>query len=200
MSGRLRARWPVVCAGSSAGSVLALWLHARCTCQVVIGGRPEALWLHALHCVRTEYSCHGAGRQAPRPALPAPHLPAFDVPPCSWHSLKKLSLENGDDADVVREALAWQMHRRAAAPGHTYSLYPELAAGTPYPVNVASFVAITVHLLELVNVTAVDGSVSISWQETSEFQGVYVSVEDMDKQALRNKKLWLDRWGAHEPA
>jgi hypothetical protein len=32
----------------------------------------------------------------------------------SWHGLKKLSLENGDDQDVVSEGLAWQIERFAS--------------------------------------------------------------------------------------
>ncbi|MBC8328909.1 MAG: CotH kinase family protein [Planctomycetes bacterium] len=38
-----------------------------------------------------------------------------------WHDLKKLSLENGDDEDVVTEGLAWALHRMATAPeGYSY--------------------------------------------------------------------------------
>ncbi|MCK4660924.1 MAG: lamin tail domain-containing protein [Phycisphaerae bacterium] len=32
----------------------------------------------------------------------------------SWHDLRKLSLENGDDQDVVSEGFAWQLHRLAS--------------------------------------------------------------------------------------
>jgi hypothetical protein len=32
----------------------------------------------------------------------------------SWHGLKKLSLENGDDQDVVSEGLAWRIERLAS--------------------------------------------------------------------------------------
>lgn len=42
-----------------------------------------------------------------------------------WHGVKKLSLENGFDADVISEGLAWHLHRRAETlpadnyqPGH----------------------------------------------------------------------------------
>lgn len=39
-----------------------------------------------------------------------------------WHDLKKLSLENGDDEDVLTEGLAWNLHRMAASPqGYSYS-------------------------------------------------------------------------------
>jgi hypothetical protein len=38
-----------------------------------------------------------------------------------WHGVKKLSLENGFDADVVSEGLAWYLHRQAATlPGDKY--------------------------------------------------------------------------------
>ncbi len=38
-----------------------------------------------------------------------------------WHDLKKLSLENGDDEDVVTEGLAWALHRMASGPeGYGY--------------------------------------------------------------------------------
>jgi hypothetical protein len=38
-----------------------------------------------------------------------------------WHGVKKLSLENGFDADVVSEGLAWYLHRQAATlPGDNY--------------------------------------------------------------------------------
>ncbi len=33
----------------------------------------------------------------------------------TWHDLKKLSLENGDDQDVVTEGLSWYVHRLDAA-------------------------------------------------------------------------------------
>jgi hypothetical protein len=39
----------------------------------------------------------------------------------TWHGLHKLSLENGDDQDVVAEGLAWYCHRLASGPlGYGY--------------------------------------------------------------------------------
>lgn len=39
----------------------------------------------------------------------------------TWHDLKKLSLENGDDENVVSEGVAWAMHALAFAPeGYPY--------------------------------------------------------------------------------
>ena len=38
-----------------------------------------------------------------------------------WYDLKKLSLENGDDEDVVTEGLGWALHRMATGPvGYEY--------------------------------------------------------------------------------
>ena len=41
-----------------------------------------------------------------------------------WHSLNKLSLENGDDQDIVAEGLACNLHRMASVPeGYGYDAY-----------------------------------------------------------------------------
>jgi hypothetical protein len=74
-----------------------------------------------------------------------------------WNSLTKLSLENGDDADVVSEGLSWYMHRAAAGNMPNYS--PGMAAWTTLSINGAS-------------------------------QGVYLNVEQPNKQFLRNRSLW----------
>lgn len=38
-----------------------------------------------------------------------------------WYDLKKLSLENGDDEDVVTEGMAWELHRMGTGPvGYDY--------------------------------------------------------------------------------
>lgn len=92
----------------------------------------------------------------------------------SWHGLKKLSLENGDDQDVVTEGLAWAMHRLAAAdPRYHYD----------------GGLAAWVHLI----INGVD-------------TGVYVNVEQRDKQFLRNRGLYTsgETWlwkvsGVHSP-
>ena len=52
----------------------------------------------------------------------------------TWHGLKKLSLENGDDEDVVTEGLAWAMHEMAYAP-EGYSYQPGLANWATLMVN-----------------------------------------------------------------
>lgn len=51
-----------------------------------------------------------------------------------WHGLKKLSLENGDDEDVVTEGVAWGLHRLANGP-----------AGYPYQVGLANWATLTIN-------------------------------------------------------
>jgi hypothetical protein len=52
----------------------------------------------------------------------------------TWHGVKKLSLENGFDTDVISEGLAWYMHRVAATlPGDDYA--PALASWVNVKVN-----------------------------------------------------------------
>jgi hypothetical protein len=73
-----------------------------------------------------------------------------------WNSLNKLSLENGDDQDVVSEGFAWYMHR--------------VASGLPsYSPGLASWTTVTIN---------------------GQSQGIYLNVEQVDKQFLRNRGLW----------
>ena len=51
-----------------------------------------------------------------------------------WHGVKKLSLENGYDADAVTEGLAWFLHRQAAGAGAT-GYKPPLASWVNVTVN-----------------------------------------------------------------
>jgi hypothetical protein len=51
-----------------------------------------------------------------------------------WHGVKKLSLENGYDADAVTEGLAWFLHRQAAGTGPA-GYKPPLAAWVNVSVN-----------------------------------------------------------------
>ncbi|MEN8129933.1 MAG: CotH kinase family protein [Pseudomonadota bacterium] len=75
-----------------------------------------------------------------------------------WNGVKKLSLENGDDVDVVAEGFAWYLNRvAAAAPDSGYN--PGLAAWVKLVVN-------------------------------GESLGVYVNVEQPDKQFLKNRGLY----------
>lgn len=75
-----------------------------------------------------------------------------------WNNLIKLSLENGDDVDVVAEGFAWYVHRQAAQ-----------ASGSGYNPGMASWVTLKVN---------------------GEYQGVYVNVEQPDKQFLKNRGLY----------
>ncbi len=79
-----------------------------------------------------------------------------------WHDLKKLSLENGDDQDVVSEGLAWYLHRVASGPeGYDYE----------YPAALASWVVLYINDVNT---------------------GVYVSVEQRDKRFLQNRGLYTE--------
>jgi len=51
-----------------------------------------------------------------------------------WYDLKKLSLENGDDEDVVTEGLAWALHRMATGP-----------IGYDYQAGLANWVTVTIN-------------------------------------------------------
>jgi hypothetical protein len=51
-----------------------------------------------------------------------------------WHGLKKLSLENGDDEDVVTEGVAWGLHRLAID-----------SAGYHYPVGLANWATLVIN-------------------------------------------------------
>ena len=51
-----------------------------------------------------------------------------------WHGVKKLSLENGYDADAVTEGLAWFLHRQASGTGAT-GYKPPLASWVNVTVN-----------------------------------------------------------------
>jgi hypothetical protein len=52
----------------------------------------------------------------------------------TWHDLKKLSLENGDDQDVVSEGYAWQIQRLASG-----------ATGYGYPAGHGSWVTLAIN-------------------------------------------------------
>jgi hypothetical protein len=98
-----------------------------------------------------------------------------------WHGLKKLSLENGDDMDVVRENLAWYLHRIGS--DSTLGVYP--VGHTP---GLANWATLTAHVVTCPACAPFD----FSGPETIEPQGVYVNVEQPDKQFLKNRNLWID--------
>ncbi len=81
-----------------------------------------------------------------------------------WCNLKSLSLENGDDNNVVAEGFAWFLHRQAA----NLSYKPGLAAWT----------RLTMH------VVGEDGVIDVRPQ------GVYLNVELPDKRFLQNRGMW----------
>lgn len=97
--------------------------------------------------------------------------------PCvkSWHGMKKLSLESGDDINVVTEGFAWYLHRLASEdPAFDYT--PGLAA----------------WIRLFITKTRADGS-----KVETFYNGVFVNVERRDKQFLKNHGLWAgsdDTW------
>jgi hypothetical protein len=84
-----------------------------------------------------------------------------------WANIKSLSLENGDDQDVVSEGLAWFLHRQAWSEDYK----PGLAAWT----------TLTMH------VVGEDGMIE------ARPQGVYLNVELPDKRFLQNRGLWTSK-------
>jgi spore coat protein CotH len=78
----------------------------------------------------------------------------------SWRGLLKLSLENGSDTDPVSEGLAWNLHEMATGDGYY---------GANHHPGLASWVKVYVN---------------------GEYLGVYVSVEQRDKQFLRNRGIF----------
>ena len=95
-----------------------------------------------------------------------------------WRGLLKLSLETGSgsfgapfkpgDFDVVREGLAWAVHRFASGPeGYAYSTVDESPAASA--AACAAWVRLNVN---------------------GRYVGVYVNAEQRDKQFLKNRGLW----------
>ncbi len=83
-----------------------------------------------------------------------------------WHGLKKLSLENGDDEDVISEGIAANLHRLASGPqGYNY----------PWACWYANWVKLYVN---------------------GEYRGVYVNNEQYDKPFMANRGLyvWHKTW------
>lgn len=87
----------------------------------------------------------------------------------TWNGLKSLSLENGDDQDVVREGLSWQLHVLAATRAEHL---PSLAA----------WANLALHL------TGTDASGNPT--ERLSPQGIYVNVELPDRRFLERRGLW----------
>jgi hypothetical protein len=104
----------------------------------------------------------------------------FSNPTCveKWHGMKKLSLESGDDMNVITEGVAWYLHRLAS---EEVDYTPGLAAW------------IELHIT-LTNGNDADGQ---PIADSTFYNGVFVNVEQHDKQFLKNHGLWQggdDTW------
>jgi hypothetical protein len=103
--------------------------------------------------------------------------------PARFFDVKTFSLENGDDADVVREGLAWYLHR--------------LAASDNYKPGLAAWALLTLHLER--DSLADDGTIAVDPHTGAPLvaidtvpQGVYVNVEMPDKHFLRHRGMWTE--------
>lgn len=76
-----------------------------------------------------------------------------------WRGVVKLSLENGDDQDVVSEGFAWHLHRLASGPE---------GYGHEHPSALAAWVNLTINGVNT---------------------GVYLNVEQRDKRFVENRGL-----------
>jgi hypothetical protein len=86
-----------------------------------------------------------------------------------WHGVKKLSLENGGDGNVITEGFAWMLHRRAAH-------IPEYG----YTPGLGHWVELHVRLSDD---DPDGGDVAV---------GVYADVEQPEKQFMVNRGLFVD--------
>lgn len=98
-----------------------------------------------------------------------------------WHGVKKLSLENGDDVDMVAEGIAWAMHKVAAEHG----IYP-----VGHVPGKANFVTLTVNLSSGCELEPCSPFELGHITETLEPMA-YLSVEQPDKTFLKNRSLWV---------
>jgi CotH protein len=111
-----------------------------------------------------------------------------------WRGLKKFRLENGDDQDVVREGLAWYIHRLASL-GSGPSEISDTA--NSYESGFSAWINLTVYLTEYVYDE--DGNLVLDENDDPETviietrnEGVYVHNEEHDDQFLKNRGLWID--------
>lgn len=79
-----------------------------------------------------------------------------------WHGVAKVSLENGADLGPIAEGLAWNFHELASIDGFY---------GIGYHAGLASWVRVVVN---------------------DEYIGLYISVEERDKQFLRNRNTFVN--------
>ncbi|MEP6390005.1 MAG: CotH kinase family protein [Halioglobus sp.] len=98
-----------------------------------------------------------------------------------WHGVKKLSLENGDDVDIVSEGIAWAMHRIAVEQG----IYP--AGHLPGKANWAT---LTPYLTQGC-IAEPCGPFDLGEVFLVLDPLVYLNVEQPDKSFLKNRDLWI---------
>ena len=79
-----------------------------------------------------------------------------------WHGVAKVSLENGADIGVIGEGLAWNLHELASIDGFY---------GSGYHAGLASWVRLFIN---------------------GEYIGVFINVEERDKQFLRNRGTFVN--------
>lgn len=84
----------------------------------------------------------------------------------TWRDLRKLSLENGDDQDVVAEGFAWLLHRLAAL--QVNGTWVPQPSGTYLP-GLAAWCALLVN---------------------GQYLGTYVNVEQPDKRFMQHRGMW----------
>jgi len=97
-----------------------------------------------------------------------------------WHDLRKLELENGHDRNVLADGLAWYFYRLARQSGiYSVDNLPRLA----------NWATLTVHLAPA---CAKPCATPFEFGATEAVvpQGVYLNVESMDHQFLRNRDMW----------
>jgi len=104
----------------------------------------------------------------------------FDFGSTPWHDLKNLSLENGDDNNVVSEGFSWLLHR--------------LASNQNYRPSLAAWATLTVHVERpqrdpAGNVVVDDTGTPLTWIDVRP-QGLYLNVEQPDKKFLAHRGLW----------
>ena len=87
-------------------------------------------------------------------------MPEYPNAVSIWNGVKKLSLENGDDVDVVSEGFAWYLHHLATKTSDGY---------TDYTPGHAAWIKLIVN---------------------GEDMGIYLNVEQRDKTFLRNRNLY----------
>lgn len=102
--------------------------------------------------------------------------PGADLAVKTWHGMKKLSLENGDDQDVMAEQLAWEVGTIAYENG----LY-----GSHQP-GMANFAQLFFH-----TVSGGQGAFEFEGSESVSNEGVYVNVEQPDKQYMKNRRKYI---------